>query len=97
MYCHGDEHASANILPLTTWTEIAVVNGNAGTEQAAPAGQPYSQRLSARKQTNSIVGGQCTAKVTREWQVQGSEEEWIVWHAQEQVEELIELFSESVY
>jgi hypothetical protein len=75
MYCHADEHDCGNLSPLTTRTEIAVVNRTPGTKRAEPAGRLSSRGLSARKRTDTTVGGQSTARVTREWHAQGQEEE----------------------
>jgi hypothetical protein len=51
--------------------EIALVNRTISTEHAEPAGQLSSRGLSARNRSNTPAGGQSTARVTREWQVQG--------------------------
>jgi len=73
VYCHADEHDCGNLSPLTTRTEIAVVNRTPHTERAEPAGR--LRGLSARKRTNTTVGGQSAARVTREWHAQEREEE----------------------
>jgi hypothetical protein len=61
---------TGNLSPLTTQSEISLVNQTPDPERAGAAG-----RLSARKRTNTTVGEQSIARVTRGWHMQGQKEE----------------------
>ena len=61
---------AGNLSPLTIQAEIALVNRTPDPERAGAAG-----RLSARKRTNTTVGEQSTARVTRGLHTQGQKEE----------------------
>jgi hypothetical protein len=61
---------TGNLSPLTTQSEIALVNRTPDPERAGAAG-----RLSARKRANTTVGKQSTARVTRGWHTQGQKGE----------------------